>query len=98
VTQVGAKAAFVIPEKGIHDYVDAPDACVACGASDYRIKRGVGTDAVAGGRQSFHHRLEDGAKVKNPFLVQFGLSGTGVAPAGMEKPNTVHHHLLIDTT
>jgi hypothetical protein len=30
--------------------------------------------------------------------MQFGLSGTGVAPAGVEKPNTGHHHLLIDTT
>jgi hypothetical protein len=36
--------------------------------------------------------------VKSPFLVQFGLSGTGVAPAGVERPNTGHHHLLIDTT
>jgi uncharacterized protein DUF4399 len=42
--------------------------------------------------------LKDGAKVKSPFLVQFGLSGMGVAPAGVEKPNTGHHHLLIDTT
>ena len=33
----------------------------------------------------------------SPFLVQFGLSGMGVAPAGVEKPNTGHHHLLIDT-
>ncbi len=30
--------------------------------------------------------------------MQFGLSGMGVAPAGVEKPNTGHHHLLIDTT
>jgi hypothetical protein len=42
--------------------------------------------------------LKDGATVKSPFLVQFGLSGMGVAPAGVEKPNTGHHHLLIDTT
>ncbi len=40
---------------------------------------------------------QDGATVKSPFLVQFGLSGMGVAPAGVEKPNTGHHHLLIDT-
>ena len=42
--------------------------------------------------------LKDGAKVKSPFLVQFGLTGLGVAPAGVEKPNTGHHHLLVDTT
>jgi hypothetical protein len=28
--------------------------------------------------------------------VKFGLSGMGVAPAGVEKANTGHHHLLID--
>jgi hypothetical protein len=42
--------------------------------------------------------LKDGARVKSPFLVQFGFTGMGVAPAGVEKPNTGHHHLLIDTT
>ena len=41
--------------------------------------------------------MKDGAEVTSPFLVQFGLSGMGVAPAGVEKPNTGHHHLLIDT-
>src|ERR1035438_4727355 len=40
--------------------------------------------------------LKDGDTVDSPFLVQFGLSGMGVAPAGVEKPNTGHHHLLID--
>jgi hypothetical protein len=40
---------------------------------------------------------QDGAKVKNPFTVQFGLRGMGVAPAGVKFDNTGHHHLLIDT-
>jgi Domain of unknown function (DUF4399) len=39
----------------------------------------------------------DGATVSSPFVVQFGLDGAGVAPAGVEKANTGHHHLLIDT-
>ena len=41
--------------------------------------------------------IKDGDTVKSPFLVQFGLSGMGVAPAGVQKENTGHHHLLIDT-
>ncbi len=41
--------------------------------------------------------LKDGGEVSSPFLVQFGLTGMGVAPAGVEKPNTGHHHLIIDT-
>jgi hypothetical protein len=42
--------------------------------------------------------LRNGQTVTSPFKVEFGLSGMGVAPAGVEKPNTGHHHLLIDTT
>lgn len=37
-----------------------------------------------------------GEKVKSPVLVQFGLKGMGVAPAGVAKENTGHHHLIID--
>jgi len=40
--------------------------------------------------------IKDGDTVKNPIFIQFGLSGKGVAPAGVDKENTGHHHLLID--
>ena len=39
---------------------------------------------------------QDGATVSNPVVVKFGLSGMGVAPAGVEKEKTGHHHLIID--
>ena len=39
----------------------------------------------------------DGASVSSPVRVVFGLKGAGVAPAGIDLPNTGHHHLLIDT-
>lgn len=38
----------------------------------------------------------DGASVTSPVTVRFGLRGMGVAPAGVEAPNTGHHHLLIN--
>lgn len=38
----------------------------------------------------------DGETVSSPVIVRFGLSGMGVAPAGMGNENTGHHHLLID--
>lgn len=38
----------------------------------------------------------DGAVVTSPVTVYFGLSGMGVAPAGVEWDNTGHHHLLVD--
>lgn len=39
----------------------------------------------------------NGAKVKSPVTVVFGLAGMGVAPAGVKFDNAGHHHLLIDT-
>ena len=39
----------------------------------------------------------DGATVTSPVTVRFGLKGMGVAPAGIQKDATGHHHLLIDT-
>ncbi|MEZ5449973.1 MAG: DUF4399 domain-containing protein [Thiolinea sp.] len=38
----------------------------------------------------------DGAEVSSPVKIQFGLSGMGVAPAGIDKEKTGHHHLIID--
>lgn len=39
---------------------------------------------------------KDGKTVHGKFTVRFGLSGMGVAPAGVTSPNTGHHHLLVD--
>lgn len=38
----------------------------------------------------------DGETVTSPVRVRFGLSGMGVAPAGVGTPATGHHHLVID--
>ena len=40
--------------------------------------------------------IKNGDILKSPFLVQFGLTGKGIAPAGIDVPNTGHHHLLIN--
>jgi len=39
---------------------------------------------------------QNGQTVSNPVIIRFGLSGMGVAPAGIDLPNTGHHHLIID--
>ena len=39
---------------------------------------------------------KDGKTVHQNFSVKFGLSGMGIAPAGIDFPNTGHHHLLIN--
>ena len=38
----------------------------------------------------------DGAVIHGAFWVRMGLSGAGIAPAGVQKANTGHHHLLVD--
>jgi Domain of unknown function (DUF4399) len=58
--------------------------------------------AVAGettsppGAKVFFVNLKDGDTVTSPVLIKFGISGMAIAPAGEQKPNTGHHHLVID--
>ena len=49
------------------------------------------------GAKVYFINIKNGDVVTSPFLVQFGLSGMGVAPVGVDTKNTGHHHLLIDT-
>ncbi len=65
---------------------------------------GAQTPAVAAprsasppGAEAYIISPRDGATVKSPVLVQFGLKGMGIAPAGVKFENTGHHHLLIDS-
>lgn len=38
----------------------------------------------------------DGEDLDSPVTIVFGLAGMGVAPAGVDKAGTGHHHLIID--
>jgi len=49
------------------------------------------------GAQVYFITPQNGQTVSSPVLVQFGLKGMGVAPAGIDVPNTGHHHLLVNT-
>ena len=53
--------------------------------------------AAPAGAEAYIIAPADGAKVKNPVVVQFGLKGMGIAPAGIQMDNTGHHHLFVDT-
>ncbi|WP_296897766.1 DUF4399 domain-containing protein, partial [Thiohalocapsa sp.] len=39
---------------------------------------------------------QDGAEVKSPVTVVFGLKGMGVAPAGFDIEGPGHHHLNVN--
>jgi hypothetical protein len=66
-----------------------------CSARQHR-RRFRGGNTVAKGARVYFLTLKVGATVKSPFKVQFGLSGMGVAPEGVNKAKTGLHHLLID--
>ena len=53
--------------------------------------------ASPAGAEVYFVGLKDGAKVKSPLTLHFGLKGMGIAPAGIKFDNTGHHHLLVDT-
>ena len=57
----------------------------------------IAQTAAPEGAKVYFIEPSDGAVVSGPVTVRFGLSGMGVAPAGVEKAKTGHHHLLIDT-
>lgn len=52
--------------------------------------------AAISGTSLYFINLKNGDTVTSPVNVQFGLHGMGVAPAGIEKAATGHHHLLVD--
>jgi len=57
----------------------------------------ISTLATAGDDPSLYFITpQDGDVVSGEITIQFGLRGMGVAPAGVEKDKTGHHHLLID--
>lgn len=55
-----------------------------------------GQTASPKGAEVYFHYPIDGIRVPQRFTVQIGLRGMGIAPAGIVKPMTGHHHLLID--
>jgi hypothetical protein len=52
--------------------------------------------AAPAGAAAYIISPKDGETVTSPVKILFGLSGMGVAPAGVPFENAGHHHLLID--
>jgi Domain of unknown function (DUF4399) len=60
-------------------------------------RRTVGPTPSAEGAAVHFIDLKDGASVPTKVTIRFGLREMGVAPAGSDRANSGHHHLLIDT-
>ena len=52
--------------------------------------------ASPAGAKVYFIEPKDGAEITGPVAVKFGLMGMGVAPAGIEKKDTGHHHVLVE--
>jgi Domain of unknown function (DUF4399) len=70
---------------------------IACGPSSAQQARTGGPTPSPEGAEVRFVGLADGARLPTRVTIRFGLRGMGVAPAGLERDNSGHHHLLIDT-
>src|SRR6478609_7043720 len=60
-------------------------------------RRNYGPTPSAEGAAVHFIDLKDGQTVPPKVTIRFGLREMGVAPAGSDRANSGHHHLLIDT-
>ena len=72
--------------------------CVAaCGGSVGQIRPSGGPTPSPTGATVYFLDLKDGALIPPKATIRFGLRGMELARAGVDRPNSGHHHLLIDT-
>ena len=62
-----------------------------------QAQRSGGPTPSGQGAEVYFIDLRDGATVPAKLKLFFGLRNMGVAPAGSDRENSGHHHLLIDT-
>jgi hypothetical protein len=74
-----------------------PFALAALFSAAFVLPAALAREPSAAGAEVYIVSPRDGAKIKGPVTVVFGLKGMGVAPAGLKMENTGHHHLLIDS-
>jgi hypothetical protein len=76
-------------------HVTAVESLSAPGAAAQTLAPGTPRPSPSGARV-YIISPGNGTYLPKTFTVRFGLVKMGVAPAGLDKPNTGHHHLLVD--
>ena len=71
--------------------------CGTYGLAFAEERRNGGPTPAAEGAAVHFIDLKDGQTVPSKVTIRFGLREMGVAPAGSDRANSGHHHLLIDT-
>jgi len=58
----------------------------------------INTDIeIKDGQSVYFPNLEDGQEIALPFVIEFGVNGMEIEPAGMVNTDKGHHHLLVDS-
>jgi Domain of unknown function (DUF4399) len=73
------------------------DALLTCDLISAQQGRTGGPTPSPEGAAVYFVGLNDGATLPTKMTIHFGLHDMGVAPAGLDRANSGHHHLLIDT-
>ena len=68
-----------------------------CGAVHSQPQARGGPTPSPAGAAVYFIDLKNGDTVPAKLTIHFGLRGMGVAPAGSDRPNSGHHHLIIDS-
>ena len=72
-------------------------AFASCGVVFSQGQRTGGPTPSAPGAEVYFIDLKDGMTAPAKLKIYFGLRNMGVAPAGSDRENSGHHHLLVDT-
>lgn len=54
------------------------------------------TVEIKEGQNVFFKNLENGQEITLPFVMEFGVEGMEVEPAGVVRTDMGHHHLIVD--
>jgi hypothetical protein len=90
---VGGRSFNVVASVGISLVIGI----VTCALVSAQQGRTGGPTPSPEGAAVYFVGLKGGATLPTKTTIRFGLHDMGVAPAGLDRPNSGHHHLLIDT-
>lgn len=75
-------------------FVAAATALFMTGCGD----NGDGNSSATSKARVYFVEPSDGATMKKPVKVVFGVDGMEIVPAGTDKPHSGHHHVLVDVS
>jgi hypothetical protein len=92
-----AGVALVACAKAPEPAAVASDAAAAATAATEAAAPAFSRTAAPAGARLYFVGPANGATLKSPVTVVFGLAGMGIAPAGVQFEGAGHHHLLLNT-